>query len=79
MSSSVEDAVREKYGEVARSAGTKGCCAPVACGCGDPISSDLYQPAEIAGIPAEAVAASRGCGNPSRMAQTCLHFRKKLG
>src|SRR6476646_5293531 len=67
MSSIVEDAVREKYGEVARSAGTKGCCAPVACGCGGPISSNLYEPAEIAGIPADAVAASRGCGNPSAL------------
>jgi arsenite methyltransferase len=67
MSSSVEAAVREKYGEVARSVGTKGCCGPVACGCGDPISSNLYEPAEIAGIPADAVAASRGCGNPSAL------------
>jgi len=67
MSSSVEDAVREKYGEVARSVGSKSCCAPVACGCGDPISSNLYQPADIAGLPADAVAASRGCGNPSAL------------
>jgi len=67
MSSTVEDAVREKYGEVARSVGTKGCCGPVACGCGGPISSNLYEPAEIAGIPADAVAASRGCGNPSAL------------
>ena len=67
MSSSVEAAVREKYGEVARSVGTKGCCGPVACGCGDPISSNLYEPGEIAGIPADAVAASRGCGNPSAL------------
>ena len=67
MSSSVEAAVREKYGEVARSVGTKGCCGPVACGCGDPISSNLYEPGEIAGIPADAVAASLGCGNPSAL------------
>jgi len=53
MSSRIEDAVREKYGEVARSVGTKGCCGSVACGCGDPISSNLYEPSEIAGVPAE--------------------------
>src|SRR6476646_3278728 len=73
MSSIVEDAVREKYGEVARSVGTKGCCGPVACGCGGPISSNLYEPAEIAGIPADAVAASRGCGNPSALPVVSLY------
>lgn len=29
----VQDAVREKYGEIARTAGKTGCCGPTACGC----------------------------------------------
>ena len=63
----VQDAVREKYGDVARSVGKTGCCGPTACGCGDPITSDLYSDAETAGLPADAVAASLGCGNPTAL------------
>ena len=63
----VQDAVREKYGEVARSVGKTGCCGPHACGCGDPITSDLYSDGETAGLPPEAVAVSLGCGNPTAL------------
>src|SRR5574338_869154 len=63
----VQDAVREKYGEIARSVGAKGCCGPTACGCGDPITSNLYSDTETAGLPAAAVAASLGCGNPTAL------------
>jgi SAM-dependent methyltransferase len=63
----VQDAVREKYGDIARSVGKAGCCGPTACGCGDPISSDLYSDAETAGLPADAVAVSLGCGNPTAL------------
>jgi SAM-dependent methyltransferase len=63
----VQDAVREKYGEIARSVGSTGCCGPAACGCGDPITSNLYSNAETAGLPAEAVAVSLGCGNPTAL------------
>src|SRR4029450_3925167 len=63
----VQDAVREKYGESARSVGKTGCCGPTACGCGDPISSDLYSESETAGLPADAVAVSLGCGNPTAL------------
>ena len=63
----VQDAVREKYGQIARSAGTDGCCGPSACGCGDPITSNLYSDAETAGLPSEAVAVSLGCGNPTAL------------
>src|SRR5262245_12561622 len=66
--SEVERAVREKYGEFARSAGEGGCCGPAACGCGDPMTSDLYSAAETAALPAAAVAASLGCGNPTALA-----------
>jgi SAM-dependent methyltransferase len=63
----VQDAVREKYGEIARAVGRSGCCGPTACGCGDPISSNLYSSAETSGLPAEAVAVSLGCGNPTAL------------
>src|SRR3954452_5204724 len=63
----VQDAVREKYGDIARSVGKTGCCGPTACGCGDPISSDLYSTTETDGIPADAVAVSLGCGNPTAL------------
>ena len=69
--SDIRQAVRDKYGAIASSvtnasAGTE-CCAPVACGCGDPISSNLYSDVETAGLPADAVKASLGCGNPTAL------------
>src|SRR5678815_4833394 len=64
----VQDAVREKYGEIARSVGKTGCCGPSTCGCADPISSDLYSAAETSGLPGDAVAVSLGCGNPTALA-----------
>lgn len=63
----VQDAVREKYGEIARSVGETGGCGRSACGCGDPISSDLYSQTETAGLPDDAVAVSLGCGNPTAL------------
>ena len=63
----VQDVVREKYGAIARSVGTKGCCGPTSCGCSDPITSDLYSNSETADLPADAVAASLGCGNPTAL------------
>jgi arsenite methyltransferase len=63
----VQDAVRQKYGEIARSVGKTGCCGPTACGCGDPITSDLYSETETAGLPGGAVAVSLGCGNPTAL------------
>src|SRR2546427_6663528 len=63
----IHDAVREKYGAIARSVGKTGCCGPVACGCGDPISSNLYSEHETLDLPADAVAASLGCGNPTAL------------
>jgi arsenite methyltransferase len=66
-SAQVQDAVREKYAEIARSVGKTGCCGPAARGCGDPITSNLYSPAETAGLPSDAVAVSLGCGNPTAL------------
>ena len=63
----VQDAVREKYGEIARSVGQGGCCGTGSCGCGDPITSNLYSDAETANLPPDAVAASLGCGNPTAL------------
>src|SRR6478672_1504992 len=63
----VQDAVRQKYGDIARSVGKTGCCGPSSCGCGDPITSNLYSDAETDGIPADAVAVSLGCGNPTAL------------
>jgi arsenite methyltransferase len=63
----VQDAVREKYGAIAASVGKTGCCEPTACGCGDPISSNLYSDVETAGLPADAMAVSLGCGNPTAL------------
>src|SRR3989449_2216351 len=34
----------------------------------DPITSNLYDAGETAGLPAQAVAASLGCGNPTALA-----------
>jgi arsenite methyltransferase len=63
----VQDAVREKYAEIARAVGKTGCCGPGACGCGDPITSNLYSDQDTAALPADAVAVSLGCGNPTAL------------
>ena len=71
--SDIHQAVKEKYGAIAtavRESSTTakaGCCGPTACGCGDPITSDLYSDTERGDLPAEAVAASLGCGNPTAL------------
>jgi SAM-dependent methyltransferase len=68
----IQQTVREKYGAIAAavtktSANGGGCCGPAACGCGDPMTSNLYSDAETSGLPAEAVIASLGCGNPTAL------------
>jgi arsenite methyltransferase len=67
----IQQAVKEKYGAIAASV-TRGsseasCCGPASCGCGDPITSNLYSTAETTGLPADAVTASLGCGNPTAL------------
>src|SRR5580704_2440329 len=70
----IKDAVKEKYGEAALRATTGGssCCgataASTSCGC-DPITSNLYDAAQVSEIPAEAMLASLGCGNPTALAK----------
>jgi arsenite methyltransferase len=63
----VQAAVQEKYGAIAKAIGRIGCCGPTPCGCGDPIMSNLYSEAETQGLPADAVAVSLGCGNPTAL------------
>jgi arsenite methyltransferase len=66
----LKETIQKKYGEAAVRAATgeapAGCCGS-SCGCGDPITADLYGAEETAGLPGEAVAASLGCGNPTAL------------
>ena len=66
----IKEVVQEKYGEIARQVRSgieEGCCA-TSC-CADPISTHIYSEADTAGLPADAVAASLGCGNPTALAE----------
>jgi len=71
--SDIQQAVRDKYGAIAAAVNDSsapaqtGCCGPTACGCGDPITGNLYSEAETSALPANAVAASLGCGNPTAL------------
>ncbi len=79
----IVDAVRERYGSVARSVLSEqqaGCCTSeaVACCTSDSsccstdaggITDNLYQIDELAGLPLKAALASLGCGNPTALAQ----------
>jgi len=69
----IKHVVREKYGQAALRVATGGssCCgaAPSLLDCCDPITSNLYELSQTAGLPEEAVKASLGCGNPTALAQ----------
>jgi arsenite methyltransferase len=60
----IKEAVKEKYAAAAvkAAAGEKG-----SCGC-DPVTENLYDISETAGLPEGAVLASLGCGNPTALA-----------
>ena len=73
--------VRERYGEAARrvadGADGSSCCGPATGSSGccgstteswDPITANLYDEGQAAGVPAEALLASLGCGNPTALA-----------
>ncbi len=72
----IKQIVKDKYGKAALKvvAGSEAsCCSTSAC-CGgdaaaDPITSNLYSESETAALPADAVAASLGCGNPTALAE----------
>jgi len=69
----IKEVVREKYGSAALRVTTGGssCCGATAtCNSDvDPITSNLYDPAQSGQIPAEAMLASLGCGNPTALAK----------
>jgi arsenite methyltransferase len=74
----VKASVREKYGQAAlrvtdgdtaaSCCGSSGCCGSTT-DAWDPITSNLYEEGQKAGVPAEALLASLGCGNPTALAQ----------
>jgi arsenite methyltransferase len=63
--------VKDKYGKAALevTAGARACCGSVSGREADPITSRLYSASETACVPAEATAASLGCGNPTALAE----------
>ena len=71
--SAIRDAVKEKYGQAAlrvRSGGSSCCGAAATDGLNcDPITSNLYDALQADEIPAEALLASLGCGNPTALAK----------
>lgn len=71
-STDIREAVKEKYGQAAlRVKAGSSCCGATragALGC-DPITSNLYADSQAQQIPAEALQASLGCGNPTALAQ----------
>jgi arsenite methyltransferase len=67
----IKTVVKQKYGEAAlrvNSGGSSCCGAAASCGCADPITSNLYDGAQAENLPAEALQASLGCGNPTALA-----------
>ena len=68
----IQEAVKQKYAAAARqvTSGGSACCGGGAelSAC-DPITKNLYDEAQKTGLPADAVAASLGCGNPTALAQ----------
>ena len=67
----IREAVQQKYGEAARQARSG---VQAGCGCGtscttDQVTSNLYDDAQAAAVPAEALLASLGCGNPTALAE----------
>ena len=67
----IREAVQQKYGEAARQARSG---VQAGCGCGtscttDQVTSNFYDDAQAAAVPAEALLASLGCGNPTALAE----------
>ena len=65
----VREAVKDHYARAALTVlqgGGHGCGPDSCC---DPVTADLYAPHEVDGLPAEALHASLGCGNPTALGQ----------
>ena len=68
--SNIKQTVKEKYGKAALEVATGGSsCCGASSRAADPITSNLYAAEDTCGLPAEAVAASLGCGNPTALAE----------
>src|SRR5690348_13092346 len=68
----IQEVVEQKYGAAAKQVAAGGvatCGGGAELSCCDPITANLYDEAQKSGLPAEAVAASLGCGNPTALAQ----------
>src|SRR5690242_6604908 len=68
----IKEVVREKYGKAAlrvTSGGSSCCGGTTSSGCGDPITSELYDALQAGQLPEEALLASLGCGNPTALAK----------
>ncbi len=67
----IREIVKEKYGQAALRGKSGSCCGTAdASGTScDPITSNLYDAAQMEQIPGEALQASLGCGNPTALAK----------
>ncbi|HJV60866.1 MAG TPA: arsenite methyltransferase [Albitalea sp.] len=73
-STDIKDIVKTKYGAAAErvaSGARNSCCggASAALGQCDPITSNLYDASQAGDVPAQALLASLGCGNPTALAE----------
>ena len=70
-SQEVKECVKAEYGQAALQAkrGGSSCCGSVSERAA-PITSNLYEVKETEALPAEAVLASLGCGNPTALGST---------
>jgi arsenite methyltransferase len=72
MNTDIKEVVKEKYGQAAlrvANGGSSCCGATVNNGCDDPITANLYDSSQAGQIPADALLASLGCGNPTALAK----------
>jgi arsenite methyltransferase len=78
QSTDLREAVRRRYAAAALkvTAGDSGCCGPQAIEIDENFGSTLYAADERHALPAEAVAASLGCGNPTAVAD--LHEGERV-
>jgi len=69
-SADIKTVVKRTYGEAALRviSGGNACCSISGTGCADPIPSNLYDGRQAAQVPAQALLASLGCGNPTALA-----------
>ena len=69
----IQTAIKDKYGKAALRVvqGRSSCCGPAvtATSCCDPVTANLYGADETQNLPADAVNASLGCGNPTALAE----------